>query len=229
MTQLLAPPAGGVLVLQGISGYDQVTSGMQVAVTGDGFEDIRGHSHIRVGIVNNTIANSGQLFRVDAGEIMGSFWDAPIALNFRFQEFLLDAEGHVAVCIGQMPSVAPPHTNRRLDVTTRHLMYIAERDAAGTITHFLVTCDGIARTEFTTPSPSINDKISLLWRTNPRAFEFYINGGLVRRFGTTQTLPALGDTGRFLAGYAVWKTPISAVRNHLRMLAFGVMIGQASI
>lgn len=220
------PPAS-TLVLQQISGYDQVVTGMSVGQVGDGFENVRGYAHIRAGIVNNVIANSRQRFGLDAGELFGAFWDAPLVVNFRFHEFLLAAEGHVGVCIGEWPSVAPPHTNARTEATVRRLQYIAERDGAGTITHTLVTCDGAARSEVIIGAPSINDKISLLWRTDPRAFEYYVNGALVRRL--TTTLPALGDAGRFLAGYAVWKVPASAVRNHLRLYAFGVMAGQQSI
>lgn len=214
-------------MLQAISGYDQVVTGMSTADVGNGIEDVRGHSHIRMGIVNNTVADSRMLRRLNTGENFGNMWDAPMAVNFRFHEFLLDAEGHVGVCIGEWPTVAPPATNARTETSIRRVQYIAERDGAGTIRHFLVTCDGAARTEIPAAAPSINDKLSLLWRTNPRAFEVYRNGAMIARM--TTTLPALGDAGQFIAGYSVWKVPASAVRNHLRMFAFGVMVGQQAI
>lgn len=220
-------PAAPADTLRLLSGYDQVVTGMSTFGVGDGSEDVRGHSHIRIGIVNNVVANSQQGRNLDTGETFGMMWDAPKVLNFRFHEFLLAAQGSVGVCIGEWPSVAAPHTNLRTNATVRRLMYLAERDAGGTITHYLVTCDGAARSETIIAAPAINDKISMLWRTAPRAFQFYRNGSL--RHHLTVTLPALGASGRFIAGYGVWKTPASAVRNHLRMFAFGVMVGQEAL
>ncbi len=223
MRVILPGTPAGTMNIRGLApGYQQASIGMSVRQSGDGFEDIRGASHIREGIVNNAIANSKSAVVMGTGEISGGVpWALPIALAFRLHEFLLSAEGHVGVCIGEWPNVAAPATNARTDVTFPRLQLIIERDGAGNQAAFLVTADGAARDEVQITIPLINDWIVLLWRTTPaRVFEFYRNGALVRSMNIA--LPSLTQAGQFLASWAVWKVLADPTRNHIRCYAIGV-------
>lgn len=214
-------PAGTVNIRGLAPGYQQAAVGMSVGQAGDGFEDVRGASHIRQGIVNNAIANSRTSVRMGTGEVFGGApWALPIAVAFRLHEFLLSAEGHVGVCIGAWPSTAVA-TDARTDVTFPRCQLIIERDGGGNINSFLVAADGAARTEIQIGTPAQGDWIVLLWKTDPgRRFEYYRNGVLAQSVLTT--LPALTQAGQFLAGWAAWKVVADPTRNHIRCYAIGV-------
>ena len=216
-----APP--GTVELRGHgTGFPAAHDSSRAA--GNGFIQVTRAIYYLAGIVNNTAANSSNVFDwliENAG--LSLPWGLPFVYNF-WNVLIRTLANECAVCPGMIGGVAGwntglPHTQWRTDTARKRAGILVERDSLGVSRYFLSWANGIAQGNQEIAALPTGAFISLIYEPTPvKRLRVYVNGAL--HAGTASgDLPSGVQTDGILFSIGAGKKLISAPEASTRIYA----------